>query len=135
MNEIIRISQLIHIATTLAKSVTSSNSTQYRARLRFLYRSFFPFVLLLVFLSFCIFSFLRSFFRSVCRSFFRSLCHSFFSSVCRSLCIRSFLRRQKRFFHCQNGVFKMSVLGGHQLRRPLYSGRRNPRTSHFPMFL
>ena len=31
----------------------------------------------------------------------------------------------------QKHAFAMSILGGHQLARPLYSGRANPLTSHF----
>ena len=33
--------------------------------------------------------------------------------------------------YLQKHTFAMSILGGHQLARPLYSGRANPLTSHF----
>ena len=35
----------------------------------------------------------------------------------------------------QDEILKMSFLGGHQLRGPLYSGPRKPLTSHSCLFL
>ena len=34
-----------------------------------------------------------------------------------------------------NSLFQNRIVGGPQLARPLYSGRANPRTSHFPYHL
>ena len=75
----------------------------------------------------------RSFVRSFCRpsvlSFvrpsFRSVLRYCILSVCICLHSNLFSRRLDTFSYFQSAVLKKSILGGHQLRRPLYSGRLN----------